>query len=450
MTRWVLLLLPIATVVVVGFALFVVGASRPYPAARLMGGPTDGVRSPSFRLSLHQRIWEAERPLPLDVRVTARRGDQRAEWAGRTSEEGLADLSLDFGAPRGGPLDVEIVAESASKDGNVLPGMVLAQGTVNLTAAAWRQKAERLGGWTRGSRRGDLVLRIAPERGQLAVPFENAVLVEVRDGSALLEEAEVSAELMGGTLKSTTAITNGSGRARLELTPNQHALDLTVRAKHGSKQGVWSGRLPVLPGAMDVTLEGQSLRVTSPIERDRAYVDIVTEQRRLHGAILQLQKTGEGESTATLPVPFLKGIDEPVWAVVSSEADLKSPAAVGWPIQNHPAGEPAPTFLVHEALVLDGTPQWHRKDTLRRRKAQLLAGLFTVSALVLAVALLFRRAKRSQQRLRAHLAAQAREMGDDAPLAVENKRDWLWLVVAVLSLTLGFAVVGLLSLFRVA
>jgi hypothetical protein len=47
-------------------------------------------------------------------------------------------------------------------------------------------------------------------------------------------------------------------------------------------------------------------------------------------------------------------LPQPAWLVVSSELDLNSAAAIGWPLDA--GAEPAQTFDVADQLLLDGLP----------------------------------------------------------------------------------------------
>ena len=78
MSKIALLLLPLATVLVVAFALFVVGAPRAYAGAQLYGGPTEAAPVLAWRLALVERFEEIERPLARkNVRVEAHLNDGR-------------------------------------------------------------------------------------------------------------------------------------------------------------------------------------------------------------------------------------------------------------------------------------------------------------------------------------------------------------------------------------
>ena len=72
-SRWGLVGLPACSVLVVAFALFVVGAPRPYVAARLFGGPLEGQSEYHLRLEVAERLGELESPRRLRRRGTARR-----------------------------------------------------------------------------------------------------------------------------------------------------------------------------------------------------------------------------------------------------------------------------------------------------------------------------------------------------------------------------------------
>src|SRR5690606_26160934 len=105
--KWVLTALPALTVLVLAFALFVVGASRPYVSARVYGGPLVGQAEYHLRLAVAERMGEVESPRQLGVRVTASASDGReASWGGVSDPQGNAEVDLRFDAPTAGPLEL--------------------------------------------------------------------------------------------------------------------------------------------------------------------------------------------------------------------------------------------------------------------------------------------------------------------------------------------------------
>jgi len=115
--------------------------------------------------------------------------------------------------------------------------------------------------------------------------------------------------------------------------------------------------------------------------RERAFVSLVNDHERLGGAIVELAARPDGTARGHFdPSADLRARleREPAWAVVSSEADKRSPAVVGWPLGAALAQVPASTFAVADPLLLDGQANvlsaLAAKREARRRSAGALLG----------------------------------------------------------------------------
>jgi hypothetical protein len=179
---------------------------------------------------------------------------------------------------------------------------------------------------------------------------------------------------------------------------------------------------------LHAALDGARLSVRSPIPRAEAFVSLVDAQQRLAGYRLELLPDGDGGASASLELaPELLGHAkrEAVFAVVSSEADKRSPSAVGWPL--HPSSEaPQLTFDVADQLLVDGTDsalQSEREERLRRR--QIAAALFAlVGSLMLgAFAHEVRRPRTTSRRLASEHTAE---------LVLAPQRWWIGFALACL------------------
>src|SRR5207247_312824 len=113
---------------------------------------------------------------------------------------------------------------------------------------------------------------------------------------------------------------------------------------------------------------------------------------------------GHGGALGELHVPALPTA-EPLWAVVSTEPDLRSPSLVGWPIAPADGADPRTTFDVPDVLLLDTAGAAVERESARVHRARLVSSCFV--ALVLAVTALFvvRGAHRARSGLEAHLFA---------------------------------------------
>lgn len=390
MARRLLLILPAVAVCVVLWVILSAGGPVQVEAVQLLGGPTRNVA----RLSLLVRAFtlaDGRRvPLPARrLRITARAADARASWTGASDETGHVEVTLELPAP---PVaDPWIIVEAVES------GQVLAEGTLSLGTQSWQAAARRNGGWLPGQRSGELHIEVAPGEGALAVPFASELRLELSapapDGAeqrssgtvSAVSGAELSLELEGAELVTPSAavLTTAGGAARVTLRPLEHAISLRVLARQGQRRGEWYGALPVVPGALHASLQGERLHVQSPILRERAYVSWVTEQARLGGALVPLtpDEAGGAEGFVEVPAEVRSALREtPTFCVVASEHDKRSPGVVGWPMSGVlPTGAPQ-TFDAPDHVLLDGSDQVLIQEMARRRHrrdvgALLLAGI---------------------------------------------------------------------------
>src|SRR5262249_14472495 len=148
-------------------------------------------------------------------------------------------------------------------------------------------------------------------------------------------------------------VTDAAGRVVFTIVPDEHSVSAHVhaRAPDGTvcarcpsgrlpdgSTGELRASLPVVPGAMHAELDADGVRVASPVEQAIAYYAFFDRSARLAGGALRLERDGRGGSAARTSLP--DGARAPLWLVVSSEPDLRSPSAVGWPIL--PEGDEPP------------------------------------------------------------------------------------------------------------
>ncbi len=467
--RWVLTGLPALTVLLVAFAVFVVGAPRPYVSARVYGGPLEGQAEYHLRLSVAERSGETESPRQLGLRLNARAADGReAAWGGVSDPQGNAEVALRFDAPTTGPMELSVELDAAQAE---LPaGLILARGTARASLAEWDAGLTRGATWSQVSK-GDLGLRVAAERGTFATPFKDWLWVEVTRLGRPVAGAQVTLQLEGGEWvvdgepagSSRQLVTNEHGTLRALLAPETHVLSLEAQASLEQPdapplKGGLAWRLPLVPGALDVRPDDHDpllLRVRSPIERQEAYVALIDEHGRWGGASVSLFPSPDGTSRGALRLaasqPNAGGRPElkHLWALVSSEPDFKSAGCVGWPLADTQAA-PAATLKASELHLLDGFPAAFVRDQRRVARARWLgAGVALLSGLI-AVVFLLQRAHRSQARLAQHLAAQE-QLGDtpDGERARFQAPAYSWgLLLGVLCVGLSFLLLALIALYR--
>lgn len=435
-SRLVLFSLPLATVAVIVFALFVVGAPRAYHGVRVYGGPTEGASRLSLRLSAVERYMEVEAPARVgELAIEARLDDGRKASARVPSDElGTAVVTLDLGGPVRGPVAMSVTSEHG----------LLARGSLSLAPEQWMERVRERGGVLPGQGSGALSIRVFPARGAFAIPFGDPLSIEVSRAGGPVVGARVSVEVEGVTLAGEPSPTDARGHTSAMLAPVDHIASLTVKAvTDGGESGTFTGAIPIAVGALRASRQEGQLRVECAIEREMAYFAVITERERLAGGRVAMSPTGRGGSVGLAELPALP--PGPVWAVVSGEPELDSASTVGWPIGELGDGEPPKTRAVPDRLLLDGLTLGFATETARRGQARHVALGFTLLAGLLAAALLVREGQRSASELDEHLRAAGAEPAERQEQA---KRRWLGLVVAVLCVGMGFAVLLLVAMYR--
>jgi hypothetical protein len=434
MTRWPLLALPVLTVAVVALALLTASAPRPYRVARVWGGPTDG-ESMAMRVEVMDLVESrgefAERPVVLEpalVRV----------WTGNFEASRRAVLDAE------GDAEVAISIPSSSSPLTVAVGQnekELALGRVRLERERWVKAARRRGGWVTGAA-GDYSVRIAPERGALAVPFEEGLWVEVeRNGNRILG-ATVSITATGARVSPEKGVTDARGRARFSIAPEEHTLGVRVSITEGEQHAEVAFGLPVVPGALRARLFGGDLVIEAPVPRDVAYFALVNENGRLFGGRVALAPDRSGAS-ARVRMPELSV--PATHAVVSSERDLRSAASVGWPLFVKSDAEPGVTFDAVDALLLDGRPQGATRENARRARVRWATVGFCAISVLLELALLLAYTRSRDRVLDAHLEREGIAGDEAARLAPARS---LWFSVAVAMVALGFLLLAIAAVLK--
>lgn len=425
--RRLLIALPALTVALVIATLLGPARERHVRAARLYGGPTVGAPKTTFRLELVEsaqgRVRLTGSP-ELEVTVRTASGHE-AVWSGAVPDSGVRDLELS--ALPEAPHEVAI-AEGERE---------LLRGKLRVERAVWERRATRRGGFIELRRPAGVDFRVGLERGVLAVPFPDRLLVVLGKEGAPEQGVAIELEADGAELGASRVITDERGHAEVSITPRDHHVTLRVRAELDEPLRS-SLALPVVPGALDARRSGGRLVVTSPVPRERAYVTLVTERYRLLGAELTLVPDAAGGASAELLLGALP--NEPVWAVVSSAVDLESPARVGWPITAQ-VSEAKMTFDVPEMLLADGLPAAERRELARKRRVRFAVAGFCAIALLFELGLLARYSAAAQAKLERHFAERGLSSPELTP--APGRRGALW--VALLLVALAFALLALFA-----
>jgi hypothetical protein len=434
--RWPLLALPIVTVAVVTLALLTAAAPRPFRAARLWGGPTD-VERMALRVEIVEVVESrgevVERPVAGE-RAVVRLWSKGFEAARNVAldSEGMAEVSFDVGRT------TEPLVASVTQQ-----GIELGLGRIELDRAHWARVARRRGGWVQGQASGGFDVRIAPERGVLAVPFEEGLWIEVAREGKPVAGATLGVTATGGRIRPAEGQTDARGRARFTIIPDEHSLGVRAVVSEQNMRGEVAFGLPVVPGALRARLLGGSLVVEAPVPRDVVYFALVTENQRLSGGRVTLSSDGRGDSSARVPLPTLP--ISPSHAVMATERDLRSAAAVGWPLVVRPDGEPGRTFDAVDALLLDGRSRGAGRENARRSRVRWATAAFCAVAVLLELALLLFQARTRDRELDAHLAREGIAGEDLERLAPARSRA---LVLAVAAVALGFLLLAIAAVVR--
>ncbi len=432
--RYTLYVFPVVAVACVAFALLTAGPVHPYRVARVWGGPTDASRV-AFRIEVFDVVPDqggGSEELPVrsgSAAVHVARAGSEAARVVSLNVEGGAEVAVEV-TPSADPLAIT-VSQAATE---------LAGGAVALDAARWASVARRRGGFVSGAA-GPFEVRVAAARGAFAVPFVEPLVVEVRRAGAPVAGGAVSAKVAGGAVTSALrASTDARGRARFELRPDEHSLSVTLHVEDASGSGDVSFGLSVVPGALRATLDGRTLVVESPVPREVAYFALVTEHERLLAGRLALVPDARGRSSARFDIP--PGL-APTYAVVSSERDLRSPSAIGWPLAA--SDEPSRTFDAVEALLVDGRPRAALHEARRVRRVRWVTAAFCAAALVIELALLVWLTRASDRALDAHLEGAGVGAEDASRLAPKRSKA---LLLALLLVALGFVIVALVGILK--
>jgi len=428
------LALPAIAVVAVALAVLVIGRPHSVIGVRVRGGPSAGLRSLSVRLTVVERLGDVERPLRgRRIAVDADRGGTQATWSGALDAEGAAEVTL---APPG---------DGAVRVSVHLDRRLIADGGWTLSVDDWKRAARRRGGWVERRFDDGVVLRAAAERGVFAVPYTSGLWVEAsRDGHPLAIDAHGDgADVARASNAASGAHALPPGRLRYVVTPREHAAVVVVSAP-GNPAAELEVSLAVVPGALFAELRDGELVVRSPVVHERAYVAIVGEKERIAGATVPLEADANGASGVLRGLALPDGV--PLWAVVSSEPELRSASLVGWPLRPDVAApEPPATFDVGDALLLDSVPAAVAREEERVRKVRFLAALIAVVALCGAAAAVASRAGRARDVLTAHLEGAGADQDTTARVSGTGGASVWGVVAAVLSVALAALLIALFT-----
>jgi hypothetical protein len=319
----------------------------------------------------------------------------------------------------------------------------LARGLVLGSAEAFRS-APRRGGFQTGRHGGELEVAVAPARGVLVTAqgaLDDELVVRVTRGGRAVDAASIVARLEGGEPGEARATTDARGLARLRVQPRDATLRVSLSARaDGIGEGSLAARFEVVQGAIRATRHGDRLLVESGGAASRAFLGFFAENQRYLGLHVPLVAAPDGRLLAELAWP--SDVPSPSWVVASSQPDLASPSAVGWPIAS-PDPDPR-TFDVRELLLLDGAPAARQREDKRAKRIRWVTAGYALLALLLTLLSFLKSVHTAEREIDRHLA---RAGLGDARQRIAPPRGARTLIAAG-CIGLGFLVIALLALLK--
>ena len=442
--RFLLFVTPLSAVGVVLLGV-VSGGVRPSRSARVYSGPTEGVTELSLRVELGERDRVLEVPLASEpFSVVAVEGGQRVARArGRTDALGSAEVMLHLPRPRDSAFELWVEPQ----DQVAAP---LGRGLVLGRVDAFRAAARRRGGFQSGRHDGEIELLVAPAHGVLVTAqgaFDDELVIRARREGSAVAGALVEVKLEGGEPAAARVVTDAQGLARLKVRPNEPSLRVELAASEagapkGGAKGSLVTRLDVAQGAIRVTRRDDRLLLESSGAAAVAHLGFFDQNQRYLGLEAPLSPAPDGHLLGELPWPAGLQVS-PLWVVASSQADLASPSAVGWPVVGASVPDPQ-TFDARELLLLDGAPVARRREESRARRVRLFTAGYATLALFMTLLLFARRVKDADRDIARHLAGSGIEDLDHSIVPARKGRA----VLAAACIGLGFIVLALFALLK--
>jgi len=379
-----LYVIPVLALVVIGGSLLITATGSELRFARLMGGPTDAPAGFSGRVQVLAGSRGTVKPVPnTTVRISAKQGGHESVRTVKTGEEGWAEFSLTRKV--GEPLALRVTGAE---------GQELARGTPELPKKRWAETARSRGGRMLRAQDNGLGARVSVPRGVLSVPFSDEVLVHVEKGRRGVSGATV--RLTGDAAKiegKDSCKTDEKGVCRFLVRPEHHTSIVVAEVELAETKLKWEQLLPIVPGALAITVGEDDITVRSPIERDFAWYTWLSKDARHGGGRLSLRPDGRGGAVGSLARTDFSRTDG-AYLLVSSDADGRTPATVGYPLG--PAGQ---TFDAIDGYLLDGAPVARARLDRRATKLRWILGGYTGLSFLLTLVLFVGRIRRDNAEL---------------------------------------------------
>jgi len=431
--RWTIRLAPaLGMAAIAASALFMTEAEPRW--AKVFSGPTDHVGKLALRLEVKR--GSLERPFAVSGTVNlvvnfTDKSQVRRDIA--LDGDGLGWVT--FERPANGLNDP--VALSIREGTSVL-----AQGSFFVSQRQW-QGGERLeGGWCSGHREGEREIQVGVVDGVVLHSRPSEIVVSISehgqrlarepysistDGAEIVQPARAARDsYREGLSNRVLLLTNDYGIGRFTIRATDMSATLQV-ASGSPTESRFVGALPIRAGGIAVVQEGSALIVTSPVALERASIGILTETGLVDVRTVPLAPFG-GLSMATVKYDSLPL--RPIWAMVSSEAQLDAGNTIGWPLlEAKERSEAHFSRVVPHRLVLDGYHSVTTRMENQRRRVWATSSI----ALSLVGALLAFAVIRSNRQDRVKLGPLNRLLAQDASKDVTERAPFALIAVVVIT-----------------
>lgn len=300
------------------------------------------------------------------------------DWKGITTNDGAAEVPLDFsGVMSGDDVDLTVNSDDAEKK-------VLARGHARVPEGGTR------GNITHGAlppmhREGAIVIDAAILGGALAAEFPSELWVHAKDQDGKSIDGAVAHldDVDGLVVAKNDVVTCRNGWAKLDVTARALSATATIHLKSGAFVGSWTGALPIVLGATRAVVTEEDTgnlhaSVARPlVTKSNAYVEIDDDVGRVFASSVPLVASGNDFARAQIDVPdlaygryWIVAGSGPRAAETMSAGTFAIPFRVGKNLEDACDGELATEHAggFSRAVVLDGFLEARSVSAKRRHR----------------------------------------------------------------------------------
>jgi len=399
--------------------------------AQIFAGPTDHAGKMAWRLAVKHGSFERQFPSAANLNFEVIFTDNSAvRKVVALDGDGLAWVMFErpaFGLAE--PLRVTV------REGS----RILATGPIFVSERQWKKGQRVEGGWCSGHSEGDREIKLGVVNGLVLHSLPADLIVTLSEHGQPLPRKTFTvtadgAEIVGGkgigkvppTAPSEDFITDEHGVGHITVRTTD--LAATVRVTSGSpRASSFVGALPIRSGGLGVARNASALVITSPIGLERASVGRLTVNGLVDVRTVALVRTGNVTAGA---IDYASWPQEPLWAMVSSEAELDAGNTIGWPLLDRAnVSQAHPSVVIPNQLVLDGYPTVKARLEKQRQRAWTIASI----ALVLVGILLAWAVVRSNRRTQHDVKALDRWLERGSASSIAERAPYALIAVVVLT-----------------